>query len=71
MSDKPELNNAILRPEDLAGADHKILKRLLGEQGAGMGACASHSSHASGTGRGHTSYVSSMTTPADNDATDA
>ena len=71
MSDKIELNNAILRPEDLAGADHKILKRLLGEKGAGVGTCASHSSHASGTGRGHSSYVSSMTTPKDSEAKDA
>lgn len=66
MSEKNSLQNAVLRPEDLARADHQILKRLLGEHGTGPGTCASHTSHASGTGRGHSSYVSSMT-PAEKD----
>jgi hypothetical protein len=70
MSEKTNLQNAVLRPEDLAKADHQILKRLLGEQGTGVGTCAGHQSHASGTGRGHSSYVSSMT-PAEKAQKDA
>jgi hypothetical protein len=60
MSTIEGLDVASFRPEDLANADHAVLKRLLGESSVPGTVCASHSSHASGSGRGHSSYVSSM-----------
>ena len=61
MSKDKGLDVAAFRPEDLANADHDVLKRLLGEDVVPGTTMASHSSHASGTGRGHSSYVNSMT----------
>ena len=55
------LTSSPLRPEDLENADHDVLKRLLGEGNMPGSRRATHCSHASGTGRGHSSYVSSMT----------
>jgi len=61
MSSSSELPSSPLRPEDVAKADHEVLKRLLGESGVPGSTRSSHSSHASGSGRGHSSFVSSMT----------
>lgn len=61
MSTPDELETGTFRPEDLANADHDVLKRLLGESDSNGPVLASHSSHASGSGRGHSSYVGSMT----------
>ena len=71
MSKSNALDASALRPEDLANADHDVLKRLLGEKGIPATVCASHASHASGTGRGHSSFVSSMTPKTDVPATDS
>ena len=61
MSKPDDLETATFRPEDLANADHDVLKRLLGESGSTGPVHASHASHASGSGRGHSSFVGSMT----------
>ncbi len=68
MSDEP-LSSSSLRPEDIENADVEVLRRLLGEGAIPAGGRASHSSHASGSGRGHNSYVGSMTPKSDDDAT--
>lgn len=63
------LTSSSLRPEDIENADAEVLRRLLGEGVIPSGGRASHSSHASGSGRGHNSYVGSMTPKSDDDAT--
>lgn len=60
MRPDSSLPSSPLRAEDIEGADHEVLRRLLGDN-VPNARRASHSSHASGTGRGHSSYVGSMT----------
>jgi hypothetical protein len=71
MQTPKKASNAILRPEDLANADHEVLKRLLGQKHGAANAYPTHNSHASGTGRGHSSTVTSMEPKVDNKKDDA
>jgi hypothetical protein len=68
MSSESGMPSSPLRPEDIENADHAVLKRLLGESGVPSSSRSYHSSHSSGTGRGHSSYVSSMTPQANEQA---
>ena len=62
------ITSSPLRAEDLENADHEVLRRLLGSSSVPNSSRSSHMSHASGSGRGHNSHVSSMT-PAAEDPT--